>query len=185
MTDVMIDLETLSTRSNAAILTIGAIKFKRDSNYDAKRDYTTLPKKDVFYRRITLTSCIHADMHIDKNTVEWWVKQGEEARNEALFHLDRVPLKKALKELSAWIGTSKYVWGNGSSFDITILEEAYRRCKLTPIWKFWNVRDLRTVYDLGKVWSVHVPNSGHHHALHDCYSQILGFQIAMKNIKKK
>jgi hypothetical protein len=40
------------------------------------------------------------------------------------------------------------VWGNGATFDISILEDAYRQLDLEIPWKFWNVRDCRTVKDM-------------------------------------
>ncbi len=48
MTDVMIDIETLSTQSNALILTIGAVKFNRDKNI------SSLENCDTFYKRINI-----------------------------------------------------------------------------------------------------------------------------------
>ena len=56
--DVMVDLETLSTRPHALILVIGAVKFNR------KRKMPDLKKMDTFYRRITISSCIEKGMHI-------------------------------------------------------------------------------------------------------------------------
>jgi hypothetical protein len=47
MTDVMLDIETYSTKTNACIMTIGAIKFKRGT------ELKKLEEMDTFYRRIT------------------------------------------------------------------------------------------------------------------------------------
>ena len=44
------------------------------------------------------------------------------------------------------------VWGNGSTFDITILENAYKIIGDIPHpWKFWNIRDLRTLVNAASV----------------------------------
>ena len=45
-------------------------------------------------------------------------------------------------------------------------------------------RDLRTIMDIGKIKSCDLPQYKKHHALYDCYRQIIGYQKAMGNIKK-
>ena len=51
MSDCMIDIETTSTKPNAGILSIGAIKFDRIST-----TIDSLPSLDTFYIRITQSS---------------------------------------------------------------------------------------------------------------------------------
>ena len=58
----MVDLETLATTPDAAILTIGACKF------DPRGNNIT----DQYYERIDLDS---QNRRIDENTIEWWSKQ--------------------------------------------------------------------------------------------------------------
>lgn len=58
-------------------------------------------------------------------------------------------------------------------FDITILENWFRACN-TPIpWKFWNVRDVRTIVDWFNIDTRSYEREGvHHNALDDCLHQI-------------
>ncbi|HDF2341375.1 TPA: 3'-5' exoribonuclease [Morganella morganii] len=42
------------------------------------------------------------------------------------------------------------IWGNGSNFDNVILRTAYENCAITPFWKHWNDRDVRTIVELGR-----------------------------------
>jgi len=42
-------------------------------------------------------------------------------------------------------GHHAYVWGNGATFDISILEAAYRQRGIPIPWAFWNIRDVRTI----------------------------------------
>ena len=72
MTDVMVDLETLSMRPHAAVVIIGAIKFNRGEEWKVNITEDELYKKDVFYRRITIESCNKIKLHVDNNTVKWW-----------------------------------------------------------------------------------------------------------------
>ena len=91
MTDIMLDLETLSVRPDAAIIVIGAIKFFRKGNMLSIED------SDKFYKRITVESCKEAGLRIDEPTMEWWKSQDKNVLYEALENPDRVPLKQALK----------------------------------------------------------------------------------------
>ena len=160
--NVMIDIETLSTRPDALILTIAAVKFQRGGK--KTRD------GEKFYVRVCPESCRQKGLHIDAATQMWWENQCEEARYEALLNTDRIPLVQALDRLSAFIGSTDIVWANSPSFDCVILENAYSVCgKLAP-WKFWNLRDLRTLKDLAGIKYHSVQNN--HNALEDCYNQI-------------
>ena len=71
MTDIMLDLETLSVRPHAAVIIIGAIKFKRGEIWKVDITEEELYKKNVFFRRITIDSCHKIKLHIDNNTVKW------------------------------------------------------------------------------------------------------------------
>jgi len=180
MSEVMLDLETLSTRPNAAILVIGAIKFNRGEKWKESFKVKHLEKLDFFYTRIKIDSCVSASLHVDPETEKWWSEQDDEAIYEAIKNPKRVSLKEALKSFKEWFGdnTRTKIWGNGSSFDCTILGEAYKRCGMEIPWKFWLERDLRTIMDLGEIRACDLPQYGKHNAIYDCYRQIIGFQRA-------
>jgi len=176
MTEIMLDIETASVRPNAAILTIGAIKFSRKGNLKPLDDL------DTFYRKINLDSCKKLKMHIDPGTEAWWKRQSPEALEEAFGGKNRVSLKQALVELQQFFRGCDIVWANGDDFDCVIVGEACRLCGLEIPWKFWNTRDCRTVMDLGNVYTRDLPGDGAHHAVHDCYRQIIGVKRALKNL---
>lgn len=182
MSEIMVDLETLSTRSHAVILVIGAIKFNRGEKWNKDFTYNDLSKKNIFYKRINISSCIDIGLHTDPETEKWWNKQDKDVKYEALYNKNRIDIKQALEEFTKWFSDSTYIWGNGSSFDISILGEAYERCNLDIPWKFYNVRDLRTLYDLGNVDSRSLPSNDKHHAIYDCFRQIVGLYMAFDNI---
>ena len=60
MIQVMLDLETMSVRSNAAIASIGAVKFEVGSGI-----------VDQFYRTVDLRTCKAVGLHVDPETVVW------------------------------------------------------------------------------------------------------------------
>lgn len=185
----MIDMETCSTRADGGILTMAAIKF------DPYADHSNMIDKDqnillpTFYRRICLDSCVDIGLHFDDNTLDWWADQA--AKNpavmaEAFSSEDRVPIKQALQELFVFMGGVTYPWSNGAGFDIPMIEYEYAQFGMSTPWKFWNVRDTRTMYDYGKVRLKDVTNELNldqaHHALYDCYCQIIALQRAFKNL---
>ena len=181
--NIMLDLETQSTRSNANILTIGAIKFKNND-----QQLPDINEMDTFYRRINLDSAKLYGLDISEDTMKWWDEQKEEEKYEAFTNPDRIPLKQALLELNKWIGDFKYtkMYAHSPDFDLTILREAYIRCDMKEYipFNFWMARCTRTVYDLGSVRLKDYNNENHHNALSDCYTQIKALKDSMENIKK-
>lgn len=183
MSDIMLDLETLSVRPDAAILVIGAIRFTRGQEWPEQITENQLNNLDIFYKRIDIKSCKKYNLRIDPQTQAWWNEQSDDVKYEALYNTDRVPLIYALKEFKKWVGNNSYtkIWGNGS-FDCTILGEAYKKCNLEIPWKFWMERDLRTYMDIANIKLSDFPQMKKHHALFDCYRQILAFQKSEKKI---
>lgn len=177
--DVMIDLETLGSSSNSIILTIGAIKFNREECPGDLKDM------DTFYCRVNIPTQKQLGLEEDKSTIEWWDKQDSKVKNEAFKDKKRIELKDALEKFNKWFDGSQFIWGNGSSFDCSIMENAYRKTKVDVPWKFWNVRDVRTIFDLGNVKSYQLPQMSKHHALVDCYRQIIGVYYSLYNLKYK
>ena len=129
----MIDLESMATTPDAAIVSVGIIIF--DPRYGKVSDQT-------FYRELEWE---HQERCISPNTRQWWSEQSKEAR-AALHGLDS--LEDILLEIVDFLPQDCKVWGNGSIFDIAMLEDAYRQYDIDIPWEFWNVRDCRTVLDM-------------------------------------
>lgn len=160
MKDLMIDIETLDTLPTSAILSIGAVYFDRETGEIS----------DKFYTRIEFSNAV-AIGTVSPLTLEWWSKQSEEARNEA-FSGKEHPFN-ACHDFSKFIKPNTLVWGNGSVFDITILENWFRMCEIEIPWKFWNVRDVRTIVDWFNIDTRLYTREGvHHNAIDDCLHQI-------------
>lgn len=166
MNNIMIDIETLGNEVDAAILSIGACEF----------DIETGDIGDTFYTKVGLDDAVERQKRkINASTLRWWLQQDEESRKEAFDGAEH--LFSALHKLDTWMTGKREdykVWGNGSTFDISILEHALRQESLPVRWKFWNVRDVRTVVDLayGKVDRNDFEFDGvPHHALDDAKHQ--------------
>lgn len=163
----MIDIEGLSTEPNAIILTIAAQRF--DPMSDGWFD-------NQFYARIDTES--QPDRHIDDGTIEWWTTQPH-AADEAFNPDNRIPLKDALEQLSKIVWNCKLVWANGPTYDMTILENAFKSYGMHIPWQYFSVRDCRTVYSLCD--NLDRPETSHH-ALEDCRRQIKMLQSAVKQL---
>lgn len=184
----MLDLETLSTKSNAVILTIGAIKITKDVINSGI--LPPLENLNTFYRRINIQSCIDIGLETDQDTINWWKKQKPEAIFEAIENQDRIPIKQALQEFITWFGldTNEEVWAQGIDFDCVILRNAIEKCGLSIPWKFWNCRDSRTVLSLTGINLKNIETTSNlvkHNALSDCYLQLLGLFESFRYITYK
>lgn len=167
--NVMVDLETMGTGANSAIIAIGAVKFSLTEGIT-----------DRFYSIIKLQSCLDIGLTVDGDTIEWWLKQGENARialvsDQAGYIPGVLPGK-----FTPWLGKDAVVWGNGASFDNTILANAYSKIGTEQPWKFWNDRCYRTIKSLYP--DVEMDRKGtHHNALDDAETQALHLiEIAKK-----
>jgi exodeoxyribonuclease VIII len=144
MNDVMLDLETVGTGNNAAIIAIGACMF----------DIKTGDIGAEFYYPVDLES---SGKHgtVDMSTILWWMKQSDDAR--AVFNdEDKIDLDSALSFFLEWIcqiepPRDRRVWGNGSTFDNVIMKSAFNRMGFPyDAWPFYCDRDVRTIVDLGR-----------------------------------
>ena len=160
MADIMIDIETCGTGPEACILTIAAQCFDplNRSEFNSFRSY---------YCRVDVES--QPNRRIEQTTIEWWATQPRQAQEEAFGEQGRIPLEQALQELGKIIWHSKRVWANGPTFDMNILEHAYKSYNMALPWKYYMVRDSRTIYGLCPSLNKY-PAS--HHALEDCRRQI-------------
>lgn len=167
-TDIMIDLETLATSTDAAILTIGAVKF------DPFGKDIEEPDMDSFYVKVDLDSCHELGLAVDDNTVAWWANQSKEAQEEAFGTEGRIHIKNAFDQLYKFCWGAKRVWSNGSGFDIVICENVFKRLQKSCPWQYWQTRDCRTAFDLGI--NPNRPPVLQHHALQDAWNQAVGIQ---------
>jgi len=167
-TDVMIDLETLATSTDATILTIGAVKF------DPFGKDIEEPAMDSFYVKVDVDSCDELGLVSNDDTIAWWAQQSKEAQAEAFEGDDRIHIREAMDRLYKFCWGAKRIWSNGAAFDIPICETAYKRLNKAIPWSFWQVRDVRTAFDLGI--NPHRPPVLAHHALQDAWNQAVGIQ---------
>lgn len=165
----MLDIEGLGTGPDTTILTIAAQEFDPLTRDKFGRE---------FYARVALES--QERRSIQQSTIEWWATQPEIVREEAFGETNRIPLDQALVGLHRICWHAKRVWAQGPTYDMTILEDAYKSYNMALPWRYFSVRDSRTVFSL-------VPNlnkyPASHHALEDCRRQILLLWDSLEYLK--
>jgi hypothetical protein len=168
--DLMLDLETLSTRSEATILTFGAIKFS---------PYNQEQLTDGIYHRINVDEQLALGSNVDENTIAWWGKQADDVREEAMSPENRISLEEFTQNLNRFVVGVDNIWAQGPVFDIVILENLYRRLEKPVPWQFWQIRDSRTL--LSSLGDPRDKNkAGLHNALEDAVSQAQAVQHVFK-----
>jgi len=174
-TDIMIDLETLATSPDAAILTIGAVKF------DPFGDDINEPNCEKFYVRVDLDSCDRIGLVTNDDTINWWSQQSKEAQEEAFSPDDRIDIVDAMNQLYKFCWGAKRVWSHGASFDVVICEHIFNKIQKAVPWKFWEVRCTRTLFDIGI--DPERPPVLKHHALEDAWNQAVGVQHIFQKLR--
>ncbi len=158
----IVDLETADTVPSAAILTIGAVVI----------DLETSEEYGSYYKKL-ITDPPNGTVSIP--TMLWWGRQPEAARKEAFEPPGREALDFALYEFRNFYQehNCKTIWGNGATFDVSMMENAYQRIGVACPWNFYDVRDLRTLQHLvGDDVRDDEPFHGvKHHAMHDAYHE--------------
>ena len=167
---IAIDLETLGNTANAPVLSIGLVVFDADGIV-ARHEWFPDAQEQL-----------DAGALPDASTILWWFQQGEEARGQQVG-AKRQQVMRVLGEVGAVFARydADEVWGNGPSFDCTILAELFRRHGLAAPWDFWKERCMRTVLTCNPLAHRVLPMIPHC-ALSDAEAQALTIIGALKNV---
>lgn len=180
MTDIMLDLETLSTAEDAVILSIGAVKFIPDTDEIVHEFYVELTED------IDVQLSNYRDINFD--TICWWMQQDERARS--LFDKtanaeSQAKTAGALQSFAEFMCKDKdvRVWGNSPSFDNAILGSLYKDMQMDIPWNQYNNRCFRTLRRAFPDIEL-VREGTFHNALDDAITQAKHVQKIMRYIKQ-
>lgn len=144
-THVMFDVETMATAPDAVILSLGAQAFDEHAHLSGQPHLGP-----ALYSVLEIEGQRAGGRRVDPETMLWWSQQSEGAR-AVLDEPTREPVRLALERLAAFvqdctIGRDHYrPWGNGASFDLTLLEDLHRWAGKRLPWKYHNQRCFRTL----------------------------------------
>lgn len=179
-THMMVDIETLGTGYDAAIVQIGAVLFDPFGvGHVGSRRWNVLLDSAMEYGAV------------DASTLLWWFEQEESAR-KSVFFANRASLGFVLDALSSFWRRSGAVglWANGATFDPVILATAYRKTGVHLPWGHREVRDMRTLMWMAPEaarwgyyrWDEENPDAIRHDALHDALRQASVVQDCLRAI---
>jgi hypothetical protein len=164
--DLMIDLETMGLPPDGAVVSVGAAFFNLD----------TCTLGPTFNRVVNLATAVRDGGTLNPGTVMWWLGQSQAARDSIRFSGEDI--RTTLIDLGGFItehsrSQDVRVWGNGSDFDLTLLNSAYLRSGIKTPWSPFKTRCFRTVRNMypAVVYDTDDKGEGAHNALADAIFQ--------------
>jgi hypothetical protein len=176
-THAMVDIETLGTKSDCVVLTVGGVKFD---------PFSGEPPHSPFLYKLDIDQQKEAGRVVDEGTLEWWSKQDPDIRDEAFDPDGRISVNKFCNEFNKWLVGVDKKWAQGPRFDYGILEHLFEQFDIHKNWFYWDETDSRTLFSL-------VPGDprkntegkqiDHHSALADAYNQAVAVQESFKLLR--
>ena len=173
MIDVTFDWESCSLSPTAAVMSLGAVAWKRygdESPFFDEGDGVL--RNSTFSAHVDLRSMFINGFAFDKSTAEWWSKQSDEAK-AALLGNDSdeapcQPIDVIVNDLFGWIAYIKKklgddelcLWAQGTDFDVAILRYICWEMGIKFEIKHTQLRDHRTFYlECARIiWEAAEPN---------------------------
>lgn len=155
----MIDIETLGSKPGSVIVAIAAVRFDLDTG-NVKKSYVSHVDPD---------SCVKKGLKIEVDTLKWWAEKD----NFLDIISGTTPIYEALRGLRNYLEEDDIIWANAPTFDLKIIEAAYKaHCHAVP-WNYYNERCVRTLSSLNPEIRKNTEFIGDRHdPLDDCYHQI-------------
>lgn len=139
--DVMLDIETLGTGSNATIFQIAAIAFNIETG--------------EHYSKFNMIADISKNkkLNVDGSTLKWWLNTNKQLLTD-LLNKGEKSSEDLLINFNCWLMSLSsdvrdiYLWGNGILFDNKMIQQQLINIgQPYPIF-YKNDRDVRTIVDL-------------------------------------
>lgn len=165
--DSVVDIETLGTRPDCVILTVGAVWFD---------PYSDTEPTNPLYVRLEVDHQVNLGRTIDDDTMDWWSRQSPEIVQEALGDDDRITGEQFVQQFNRFLTGVDNVWAQGATFDFTILGFYYRMLGRPFPLNYWALKDSRTLFKMMPSDPRAGLNDAAHNALADAYTQAIAIQ---------
>lgn len=177
ITHIIIDFETLGINPDSAVLSFACVPF----TFEEPKTFAEYVESG-FYVKFDIPHQMKLGRKIDQNTVNWWKKQGADAK-KILFPSDYdYLLLDGMNSFIRFVRSSgynkkkSYAWSRGQDFDFPILESILEQVNLDSPFNNWKYRDIRTYIDVlsGSDDGQYTLKTGtpegfvKHDCLHDC-----------------
>jgi len=179
---IMVDIETLSSNSNAVIVSISAVAF----------NLATGKMGEEFCMGLDIEQQVQLGSDLSANTLLWWLGQSSDAQS-SLLSTPRQDVIKVLKDFNEYINRvaksegvtlkQMQLWGNGATFDNVIIKNLYQAAKIPFILQYWADKDVRTLVYLSDLNVYKEKFTGiKHNGIDDCKHQIKYCHKAFKKL---
>ena len=175
-THATIDLETIDTRPQSTVLSLGAVKFNPFDNSE--------PHSEMYFK-ISIDDQDQLGRTSSDDTIAWWSRQDPKIMEEAFDQEGAITVEEALSKINKFVVGVDILWGQGYGFDYTIIEDMYRSLGKPIPYNFWQVRDSRTLFSVCKEDPRKKIQNDLHNALADAYFQSKAIQIAYNELGLK
>jgi len=175
----MVDIETLSADINAAIISVGAVTFDL---------------KDEFHEYISIQSCLDLGLEVSEKTLLWWIEESNNIE-QIIKTKTAKPIQEVLQNFSNWLlkfnKNKTNIWSYGTTFDISILTNAYNKCSIEIPWRYNNVIDARSIKKFSKeflnidVDNLKLDEENKHNALADSMYQAIFINKLIEILRDK
>ncbi len=142
---IVLDLETMGTGQDAAIIEIGMVIF----NHTGQEGTTNLIEQ--WSGAVSLQTAMKHGGTVSPGTIEWWMDTARTEARDNWMTSTKMALHVALNGVAARIRDYSaieplpLIWGNGVNFDNAILKSAYERLDVTVPWSYKQDADFRTL----------------------------------------
>ena len=162
----------MGSQSYSAIVSIGAVEFDTLSGETGRE----------FYRGVSLQSSLDLGLVINADTLIWWLRQNEDARNKIIEGKDSI--NQVLLDLAEFVNKDCEIWGNSARFDLGLLQNAYNKANLPIPWDFRRERCVRTLVSLNPTIQKEFKYEGTaHDPISDCKNQIAYCSATWNSLK--
>lgn len=168
---ISFDIETLGTKPGSVIASVGAVVFDPKVGVQSIEEL----RKNSFKVLLDINEAILKGMEVSGDTISWWMKQSDGARNATFNPADKTDIRSldtAAINISAFVRSvdKPYVWGNGASFDISLMEALYDVVGRSYPWAYTRVRCLRTLKNVASFDESIIPKN---ELWHDCLADAI------------
>lgn len=171
---VMVDIETMGTDRDAAVLAIGVVPF----NLHREACLVALPF-EMWVGRTSLAANLALGRAVDGSTIEWWLRQSDAARAALLVEPRYLSVHQMASSLRSFLvcglmDPDLHVWAKPPQFDLEILRSLFKDVVVDWPCSRRLERDSRPLLDLAKLngWDECFPSpTVEHGALEDAVEQ--------------
>lgn len=176
----MVDLETLAPTPNAHVLEISFLRFDIETG---EIDYS-----DSVIERFGLNN---QNRESNAETIKWWLNTNKDYFMELCSHVPENSVQDIV--LSIWMKLLLLradkenrisIWNTGS-YDVDILNNVYKQKTGdgVPLINFYEVRDVRSIKQIGDMFNLNADVKASHNAKEDCVRQIEYITNVVKKLK--